>query len=459
MTKIEIENIVNVQREYFLNGRTLSVKNRRQYLTALKNEIIAREKDIEDALYEDLGKSPSESYLCEIGLTLDEISYLLKNLTKLTKVRRVKTPLSQFAAKSYRVPSPYGSVLIMSPWNYPFLLSMEPLVEAIAAGNVVLLKPSNYSPKTSLVMTEILTKVFPKELVFVVLGGRAENAALLDIKFDYIFFTGGKTVGKLVYRKAAEFLTPVTLELGGKSPCVVDKTAKLPLAARRIVFGKFLNAGQTCVAPDYILVHESVKDDLIKEIKKEIVRQYGDEPLKNDCFGKIVTDRHFDRIVSLIDQEKVVHGGKCDKERRKIEPTVLDNVTDDDAVMKEEIFGPILPILTYRDVGDILDRVNLNSSPLAFYVFTEDKMLADGLMKTCRYGGGCVNDVVIHLATPYMPFGGFGESGLGGYHGKYGFETFTHFKSVIDKSTKIDLNMRYQPYKESNDRLIKKFLK
>lgn len=459
MTKTEIERIVKTQRDYFLSGATLNVKKRREYLLKLKNAVKKYESEICDALYIDLGKSRLESYMCEVGLTLSEISYLLKNLNKFTKKQRVKTPLAQFSAKSFREPSPYGVVLIMSPWNYPFLLTMEPLAEAISAGNTVVLKPSNYSTATDKVMMKIIAEVFPEELVSVVTGGRAENTALLDMRFDYVFFTGSKTVGKLVYQKASEFLTPVTLELGGKSPCIVDETAKIPLTAKRIVFGKFLNVGQTCVAPDYILVHENVKDKLIAEIKKEIVKQFGDNPLKNDAYGKIITDRHFDRIVSLIDDEKVVHGGKYDKDIRKIEPTVMNNVTDDDEVMKEEIFGPILPVMTYKNIDEVIERVNNNPSPLALYFFTEDKSSSDKVIKTCRFGGGAINDVVVHLATSYMPFGGFGDSGTGSYHGKKGFETFTHYKSIIDKSTKIDLGMRYQPYTDGNEKLVKKFLK
>lgn len=459
MTKTEIESIVNNQREYFLSGATLDVKTRRAYLVKLKAEIKKREKDIFDALYSDLGKSPRESYMCEVGLSLSEISYILKNLNKFTKKQRVKTPLSQFLAKSYRYPSPYGVVLIMSPWNYPFLLSIEPLSEAIAAGNTVVLKPSNYSPATDKVMIEIIAEVFPENLVSVVTGGRAENTALLDACFDYIFFTGSKTVGKLVYQKAAEFLTPVTLELGGKSPLIIDKTAKLSLAAKRVCFGKFLNAGQTCVAPDYAIVEESIKDDFIRELKKEIVNQFGTEPLKNAAYGKIITDRHFERVCSLINKEKVVVGGKYDVDSRKIEPTVLDGVSDQDACMQEEIFGPILPVMTYKDLEEVIARVNDNPSPLALYLFTEDKGLKEKVVSHCRFGGGCVNDVVIHLATSYMPFGGFGASGLGSYHGKQGFDTFTHYKSMVDKNTNIDLNMRYQPYKESDEKLVRKFLK
>lgn len=459
MTKTEIENMVAAQREYFLKGNTLDLINRKSYLATLYDTIKRHVDEIYDALYKDLGKSARESYMCEIGLTLSEISYLIKHFKSLTAKKRVKTPLAQFPAKSVIYPSPYGTVLIMSPWNYPFLLSMDPLAEAIAAGNTVVLKPSNYSPHTDEVMKKIISEVFPSELVSFVEGGREENTALLDTKFDYIFFTGSKMVGKLVYKKAAEHLTPVTLELGGKSPCIVDESAKIETAAKRIVFGKFLNAGQTCVAPDYILVHESVKERFLKEVKKQILLQFGSEPLQNNAYGKIITKKHFDRVNGLIAQDKVVCGGKSDADLQKIEPTVLLNVDYQDLCMQEEIFGPIMPILTYTDIDEVIKTVNGGPSPLALYIFTENKKLAEKVIKTCRFGGGAINDVVIHLATPYMPFGGFGDSGMGSYHGKKGFETFSHYKSIVDRKGSFDIKLRYQPYKDSDDKIVRKFLK
>ena len=459
MTKTEIENSVIAQRRYFAEGNTLNLSNRKAYLSALYNAVKRYEGQICDALYKDLGKSARESYMCEIGLTLSEVSYLLKHFKSLTSKKRVKTPLAQFPSKSAIYPSPYGTVLIMSPWNYPFLLSIEPLAEAVAAGNTVILKPSNYSPNTSAVMIKLLTEVFPPELVSFVEGGREENAALLDIKFDYIFFTGSKTVGKLVYKKAAEFLTPVTLELGGKSPCIVDKTADIKASAKRIVFGKYLNAGQTCVAPDYILVHEDVKKDFLNEVKKQIILQFGSSPMQNNAYGKIITKKHFDRVNGLIAEDKVFYGGKSDGDLQKIEPTVLDNINYQDLCMQEEIFGPIMPIISYNDIDKVIKSINEQPSPLALDIFTEDKVLADKVIKTCRFGGGAVNDVVVHLATFYMPFGGFGESGMGSYHGKKGFDTFTHYKSVIKGNSKFEIDLRYQPYKDSHDKIVKKFLK
>ena len=367
--------------------------------------------------------------------------------------------MTNFPSKSKIKLVPRGNVLIMSPWNYPFLLAIEPLVDAISAGNTVVLKPSAYSPATSDVVFKIINNIFPEEYVKVVRGGRKENEALLSYKYDYIFFTGSQNVGKEVLRKSAENLTPVTLELGGKSPCIIDKTANIPLTAKRIVFGKFLNCGQTCVAPDYLLCHENVKDDLIAEIKKQIIKQFGENPLVNKTYGKIINEKHFNRVKDLIDENKVIVGGKYDENTLKIEPTVMDNVSWDDLIMQEEIFGPILPILTFKSADYIIEKIENRPHPLALYVFSQDKKFIDKITSHCRFGGGCINDVVVHLATPEMPFGGFGESGMGAYHGKFGFETFSHRRSILDKSLCVDLPMRYQPYKTSYFKLLKLFLK
>lgn len=459
MTEREINEIVSAQKEFFRDGKTLCVKARKEYLKRLKEAIHAREEEINEALKEDLGKSPSESYMCEVGLTLSELSYQIKHISSFAKKQRVRTPLAQFASASYRYPSPYGTVLVMSPWNYPFLLSMEPLIEAIAAGNTVALKPSAYSPRTDEVMAKIVGDVFPPEYVCVIAGGREENRALIGADFDYIFFTGSKSVGKYVNESAAGRMIPVTLELGGKSPCIVDSTAKIELAARRIVFGKYLNCGQTCVAPDYVLCQESVKEKFIEAVKKEIVRQFGNEPLGNDSYGKIISEKHFRRVCGLLDGNKVIFGGRYDEKKLKIEPTVMDGVTWGDPVMGEEIFGPILPVLTYSSIEEAVDIVNKYDSPLALYIFSSDKKRVEYVLSRTAFGGGCVNDVVIHLATSYMPFGGFRQSGIGGYHGKKGFETFTHYKSIVDKKTFMDLPMRYQPYKKIYDKLIRFFLR
>ncbi len=459
MTEQDIRAIVEKQRTRFYTGATLDVEERIKALKTLRAAIAAHEGEINAALKADLGKSAAESYLCEVGMTLSEITYMLKHIRALAKERTVRTPLAQFSARSCRKPSPYGVTLIMSPWNYPFLLTMEPLVDALSAGNTAVVKPSAYSPNTSAVIRKVLERCFPPEYVAVVTGGRAENTALLEQKFDYIFFTGSQAVGKEVMRKAAEHLTPVTLELGGKSPCIVEKSANLKLAAKRIVFGKFLNCGQTCVAPDYILCDPAVKDRLIAQIKVQIAKQFGIRPLENMDYGRIVNEKHFRRLLGLIDPAKVAHGGSSNGETLRIEPTVLDHVTWDDPVMGEEIFGPILPVLTYDSIDEVIQTVNSRQHPLALYLFTSDKGVARKVMGRCGFGGGCVNDVVIHLATSEMGFGGFGESGMGSYHGRAGFDAFTHYKSIVDKKTWIDLPMRYQPYKKGKSRTVRFFLK
>lgn len=459
MTEQEIKAIVEKQKVYFDGGNTLPVKNRIAALKKLYAYIKANEKEITAALTADLGKSALEGFMCEAGLVMSEVSYMIKHTPKYAKDSPRVTCITNFAAKSFVKSSPYGNVLIMSPWNYPFLLTIDPLVDAIAAGNTAVVKPSAYSPATSAVIAKLITECFDPEYVAVVTGGRAENTCLLEQKFDYIFFTGSQGVGKEVLRKAAEHLTPVTLELGGKSPCIIDSAAKIPLAARRIVWGKYLNCGQTCVAPDYVLCHESVKDKFVAELKKQIVKQFGENPLTNPAYGKIINAKHFERVCGLIDSAKVAHGGKSDAATLKIEPTVLDNVTWEDKVMGEEIFGPVLPIVSYKNEEEIYETVRNHQKPLALYLFTQNKGLEKRVLSRCSFGGGCVNDVVVHLATNNMGFGGVGESGMGAYHGKTGFDTFSHKKSIVDKKTWIDLNMRYQPYAKFNEFLLRLFLK
>lgn len=459
MTEQEIKDLVTRQRKYFQTGATLPVSARTAALRRLYAAISSNEKEIHNALKKDLGKSGFESYMCETGLVLEEISYMLKHVQRFADEKRVRTPLAQFHSRSYQKPSPYGVVLIMSPWNYPFMLTLSPLVDALAAGNTAVVKPSAYSPYTSEVLQTILSQCFDPQYVAVVTGGRAENTCLLKEHFDYIFFTGSQAVGKEVMRNAAEHLTPVTLELGGKSPCIVDQTADIKLAARRIVFGKYLNCGQTCVAPDYIYCHRAVKDRLIKEVQKQIQKQYGKQPLRNPNYGKIINEKHFDRILGLIDEKKVVHGGNSDRKTLRIEPTVLDHVTFQDAVMQEEIFGPLMPVLTFDNLDDVIRKINSMPHPLAFYFFTSDKAAAKKVTSRCGFGGGCINDTIIHLATTEMGFGGFGESGMGAYHGKIGFDTFSHYKSIVDKKTWIDLPMRYQPYQKLHEKMVRFFLK
>lgn len=459
MTRKEISSIVEAQRKYFNTHATLPVKVRTEALKKLKNAIIEHEQEIADAIKCDLGKSYSESYMCETGLVMSEISYMLKHIKSYAKEKNVITPLPQFASRSFKKPMPYGVTLIMSPWNYPVLLTLDPLANALAAGNTAVVKPSAYSPETSKVIKKIIESVFPKEYVAVITGGREENSYLLDEKFDYIFFTGSKEVGKMVLSKASVHLTPATLELGGKSPCIVDKSANLKLAAKRIVFGKYLNCGQTCVAPDYILCEKSIKDKFLRYVNEEIKKQYGTDYRNNSGYGKIINEKHFERIIGLIDKSKVYCGGNYCRELLKIEPTVMDNITWNDLVMHEEIFGPIMPVLTYEKTSDVIDIVNSHDKPLALYVFAQDKKVIKHITGKCVFGGGCVNDTIIHLATSYMGFGGVGESGMGAYHGKTGFDTFSHYKSIVDKKTWIDLPMRYRPYRKINDSLIRFFLK
>ncbi|MBQ8895094.1 MAG: aldehyde dehydrogenase [Clostridia bacterium] len=443
---MNIDEILASQRKYFQSGATLPVKFRIEMLKKLRDAVKKYEKEIGEALTADLGKSDFEGFMCETGLVLTELTYMIRHTRRFAAKRRVPTPLPQFASASYQKPSPYGNTLIMSPWNYPFLLTIDPLADAIAAGNTAIVKPSAYSPATSEIIRRIITECFPPEFVAVVTGGRKENAALLEKKFDFVFFTGSQNVGKEVLRHTAEHLTPAVLELGGKSPCIVDSTAKLKLAAKRIVFGKYLNCGQTCVAPDYILCHKSVKDQFVAEVCRQIQKQYGADPLNNGDYGKIVNQKHFDRLCGLIDPAKVVAGGASDPETLQIAPTVLDHVTWNDAVMQEEIFGPIMPILTFESFEEIYALLADQPKPLALYLFSEDKKRIREVTERCRYGGGCINDTVIHLATSEMGFGGVGESGMGAYHGKVGFDAFSHLKSIVDKKTWMDLPMRYQPY-------------
>ena len=460
MSTKDIDAILESQRKFFHSGATLPVSFRIEMLKKLYATVKKYDSEITKALTADLGKSDFEGFMCESGLTLTEISYMIRHTRRFAREHRVRTPLAQFASRSYTKASPYGNTLIMSPWNYPFLLTIDPLADAIAAGNTAIVKPSAYSPATSAVIEKIVEECFPPEYVAVITGGRKENATLLEKKFDFIFFTGSQNVGKEVLRHAAEHLTPAVLELGGKSPCIVDSSAKIKLAARRIVFGKYLNCGQTCVAPDYILCQRSVKDALVREIVGQIKVQFGEEPLSNPDYGKIVNEKHFDRLTGLIDPAKVVLGGQSDRRTLRIAPTVLDGVTWDDAVMGEEIFGPILPILTYDSFDEIVPLLANKQKPLALYLFSQDKAHIREITARCSYGGGCINDTIIHLATSEMGFGGVGESGMGAYHGKQGFDAFSHTKSIVDKKTWMDLPMRYQPYNKGlYAKLLHMFLK
>jgi len=455
----KIDDIFNKQKMYFQNGNTLPISFRIEKLKKLKEIIKKYENEILNALFVDLGKSDFEGYMCEIGMALNEISHMIKHVKKYAKDKRVKTPLAQFASKSYIKASPYGTTLIISPWNYPFLLSIDPLIAAIAAGNTAIIKPSEYSVETSKMIDKIINECFEEEYVAVVNGEVDVSEYLLTKNFDFIFFTGSSNVGKIVLRKAAENLTPTVLELGGKSPCIVDETSNIKLAAKRIIFGKLLNVGQTCVAPDYIYCHQSIKEELIKELINQIKLQYGENYLENTSYGKIINNKHFDRIIGLIESNKVIYGGHSDQTTLKIEPTIIDNVTFDDKIMQEEIFGPLIPIITYENIDTIISTLNNKPKPLAFYLFSENKETIKTLTTRCIFGGGCINDTIIHIATNEMGFGGVKESGMGAYHGKAGFDAFSHYKSIVNKKTWIDLPMRYSPYKNKFNKLVHFFLK
>lgn len=460
MTSEQIALVLERQRNYYKSGVTIPVDFRINQLKKLYKTIKKYENEVNEALRKDLGKSHYEGFMCESGLVLSEISYMIRHTKRFAKRKTVYTPITNFASHSFKQPIPYGNTLIMSPWNYPFLLTIDPLADAISAGNTVVVKPSAYSPATSEIIEKIITECFNPEYVAVVTGGRAENTALLEQKFDFVFFTGSQAVGKEVLRKTAEHLTPAVLELGGKSPCIVDESANVKLAAKRIVFGKYLNCGQTCVAPDYILCESSVKDQFIKEVVNQIKLQYGEHPLENKDYGKIINEKHFERLCGLIDKNKVVIGGETNSETYQIAPTVMDNVTEHDAIMGEEIFGPIMPILTFDSFDKLIEELKDKEKPLALYLFSSNKKHINRVTAELSYGGGCINDVVVHLATSEMGFGGVGESGMGAYHGKDGFDAFSHYKSVMDKKTWLDLPMRYQPYKSKlYEKLLHMFLK
>ncbi len=458
----KISEIVSRQREFHLSGRTLDVQFRIDALKNLQKAIRENIKEIDDALYSDLRKSGFETYMTETGMVLDELRFELAHVRRWARPKRVKTPLSQFLARSFVVPEPYGVVLIMSPWNYPFQLCIEPLIGAIAAGNTAVIKPSAYSPATSACIARIVRSIFDEAFVAVIEGGREENQALLEEKFDYIFFTGSVNVGKLVMKKASEHLTPVSLELGGKSPVIVDHTADLKLAARRLAFGKYLNAGQTCVAPDYLLIEKGLKDRFLPLVAQCVQSffpngDFSDSPV-------IVNQKHFERVSGLINDglkvgDKLVFGGDCDSTSRFIAPTVLDNVTFDSPIMQQEIFGPVLPVIEFESLDWAIDRIRERPRPLALYLFSNDRAVQRRILRSVPYGGGCINDTIIHLASSHMGFGGVGESGMGSYHGKRSFDTFTHYKSIIDKSNLLDLPMRYHPYTKGKLNMIKKFMK
>lgn len=455
---MELKEILKGQRDYFNTGSTRDLACRRKALLRLWDSLQRHEKELLAALWEDLGKSEYEAYATEIAMVYSELRYMLRHLRSLAKPRRVHTPAANFPAKSMIYREPYGVVLIMSPWNYPVQLTLVPLIGALACGNCAVVKPSKDSPAVSRVMARILKETFSQNYVYTVLGGREENQKLLAEKFDYIFFTGGKETGRAVMEAAAKHLTPVTLELGGKSPCIVDETADIAMAARRIVWGKFLNCGQTCVAPDYVLAHSSIKESLLAAMVRNIEALYGEEPLKSKDYGKIVNRKHYERLAGLTAGETPYYFGGADEESCRIAPMILDDVNWESPCMEEEIFGPILPVMEFDDLGQVKRQIEKRPRPLALYLFTGSKEAETYIMKGMSFGGGCVNDTVMHLAGGQLPFGGIGESGMGNYHGKYSFRTFTHEKSVLKKGNLIDPPMRYAPYPDST-RLLRLFMK
>lgn len=454
-----VKEIVERQRDYFSKGETKSIDFRIRQLNILKKAIEENEDEIITALKKDLNKPRFEAYETEIGIVLEEIRFTLKHIKKWARPKRVKTPILHFISKSYVVSEPYGVTLVMSPWNYPFQLAIAPLVGAIAGGNCSIIKPSAFSANTSSLIAKLIKENFKEEYISVIEGGRSENEALLNEKFDYICFTGSVEVGKVVMEKAAKHLTPVTLELGGKSPCIVCEDANIDLAAKRAIWGKFLNGGQTCVAPDYLLVHKNVKEKLLNAMKKYIVQFYGEKPCDNDDFPKIINEKHFNRLLGLMKSGgDVIIGGENDIKSHKIAPTIINNIAWEHDIMREEIFGPLFPVIEFENINEVIKVVNNHPKPLALYLFTTSKNIEEKVIESISFGGGCINDTIVHLATSYMAFGGVGESGMGGYHGKSSFDTFTHKKSILNKSNLIDINVRYAPYNDKKFNLLKKIL-
>lgn len=450
MNKTPIQTAVAEARHFFNQGRPLDLGYRLEALKKLEETITRRQADILAALKQDLNKSPYESFMAEVGLVLGEISLARRKLRRWAKPKPCRPSLAQMPASARVYKQPFGLVLVMSPWNYPFQLTMNPLIGAVAAGNCAIVKPSAYAPATSQVMADICQAAFEPGHVRVIQGGREENSALLEEKFDYIFFTGSPAVGHLVMEKAAKHLTPMTLELGGKSPVVVDETADLTLTARRILFGKLINAGQTCVAPDYVLAHHSIKDKLVEALKQELARMLPDDSYFKETYPKIINQKHFERLMGLLEGQRVLTGGKAYPNTRQISLALVDAPDPDSPLMQEEIFGPILPILEVQSLEEAIAFVKSRPHPLALYLFTASAQAEKQVVSQLHFGGGCVNDTVLHLAGAHLPFGGVGESGMGRYHGKTSFDTFTHHKSVLKKWRLFDLPLRYHPYKNSS---------
>lgn len=450
-----MKELIDKKREFFLSGKTLDLNYRKEKLIRLKNILKREEQNIFKALNKDLNKSNFESYMSELGLTMSVLNYTLKHFKSWAKPKSHGAGLAHFPSSAKVYKEPYGVTLIISPWNYPLLLSLEPVIAAFSAGNTVILKPSAYSMNTSKILKDILEEAFSDGSVSVILGSRNENAQLLNQKFDYVFFTGSTSVGKVVAKACAETLTPFSLELGGKSPCIVSESANIDLAAKRIVWGKLLNAGQTCVAPDYIYANKNIRDKLIQRIKYWMAIFVKDKDDNN--FVKMINEKSFDRVISLIDKDKVVYGGSFNRDNLKIDPTILASVAEDDKVMEQEIFGPILPIIDYENIEDVIRKLKTKAKPLALYIFTKNRREERLIINSLSFGGGAINDTLIHIAT-HLPFGGVGESGIGSYHGKRSFDTFTHEKTIVKKSNLIDLPIRYIPYTKLKNKLLRWFM-
>ncbi len=457
MEKTSLDETVKCMRKFLAENSMQQVKNRIKCLKRLYKNIKIMQDEIYQALKEDLNKSAAESYMTEIGITLSEISYMIGHVKRFSKPKKVHTPLNNFPAKSYRLPSPYGIVLIISPWNYPFMLSLEPLVDAIAAGNSVILKPSITAVSTCKVLGKLIEKTFNPEHVKIIYEHEESNYLIDNDMVDYVFYTGSTNVGKLISKKCAEHFIPVTLEMGGKSPCIIDETANISIAAKRIIWGKLLNAGQTCVAPDYIYCHKSVKEKLIYELTRQIILQYSTKPLSNVNYPKMINKKQFDAMVKLIEKDKVIFGGNYNEKTLKIEPTIL-NANFNDECMQNEIFGPILPIVTFENLDEVISYVNSHFKPLALYIFSNSKFNQNKILNNCEFGGGCVNDTIMHIANSNLGFGGLKQSGIGEYHGKVGFDTFTHYKSIVKKPM-LELPLRYQPTSKFKQFIIRMFLK
>ena len=453
-----LKSIIDNQINYFSSKKTIDIASRINSLKKLLKEIKASENEIELALYKDLGKSKGESYLTEINFVYTEINIALKNIKKWTKRKAVKSSLINFPSSDYIVPEPYGLTLHISPWNYPFQLSIAPLIGAVAAGNTVVLKPSEYSKNTSLLLEKILSNVFDPGHVVVVNGGVDISTKLLEFKWDYIFFTGSIGVGKIIAKAAANNLTPTTLELGGKNPCIVDETASIEISAKRIVWGKFTNCGQTCIAPDFIVVNKKIKNKFIDALKKQIVKIYGNNVVDNDEYGRIISDKHMNYLVSLLEKENIIHGGKFNFDDKFFEPTLVEINNLESKVMEDEIFGPILPIIEYDDFKEVHGIIKKYSHPLALYIFTNKKEFGRKFLESYPFGGGAINDTVMHIANDRLPFGGVGQSGMGKYHGESTFNTFSHFKPYLNKPLWIDPPLRYPPFKNKIN-FLKKILK